>query len=189
MLFYVSPTVNCQTLFLLLILLSYLFTGSGSASSPSPQVRRESSSRVSSSSSYYNETQSHRSHNSTLTEQLHSKLSYITSDCTWNLSLAPLMSMRELRHSPTTMPMCLIRTTLLSRWLCMPPNIHWSSSEKKDTQQKVINCKQQQFPLGYLITLQIQLHQCENVRIIPERSSCSSESFSRLTLNSKALLT
>ena len=49
--------------------------------------------------------------------------------CTWNLSFVPLISMRELRHSPTTMPICLIRTTLLSRWLCMPPSIHWSRSE------------------------------------------------------------
>lgn len=52
-------------------------------------------------------------------------------DFTLNLSWVPPISMRELRHSPTAMPICLIRTTLLSRWLCMPPSIHWSKSEKR----------------------------------------------------------
>ena len=51
--------------------------------------------------------------------------------CTSNLSLAPPKSIRELRHSPTTMPMRLTPTTLQSRWLCMPPSMHCSSSGRR----------------------------------------------------------
>lgn len=53
---------------------------------------------------------------------------------TSNFSLFPLIFMRELRHSPTTMPICLMRTTLLSRWLCMPPSMHCSNSRKRGPQ-------------------------------------------------------
>lgn len=125
---------------------SYPFTDSGSDSSPVIGDIRESSSLVSSSCSYCNTVQNDTNTNIKMAFQLKdgsdilkpnmqsraltvfcnniaaSFKSYI--DSTSNLSLVPLISMRELRHSPTTIPIRLIRTTLLSRWLCMPPSIH-----------------------------------------------------------------
>lgn len=104
--------------------------------------------------------------------------------------------MRALRHSPTTMPIRLIRTTLLSRWLCMPPSIHWSNSERGEvllafhSYDHIIHrdsvMKRSHFTLtdGLLSDLKHQM-----LLFVPERSSWSSESFSRLTLSSKALLT
>lgn len=107
----------------------YLLTGSSSDSSSEWVVIRESSSRISSSWSYYKQKYY-------ILFILHRKSdtkSYkLYKGFTSNLSLVSLISIRELRHSPTTMPICLIRTTLLSKWLCMPPSMHWSKSEQKN---------------------------------------------------------
>lgn len=103
-------------------------------------------------------------------------------DFTLNLSLVPLTSMRELRHSPTTMPICLIRTTLLSRWLCMPPSIHWSKSEKRGIVLYIAPCP-------VLMLKLLRDFRDQMLVFVPDRSSCSSLSSSRFTLRSKALLT
>lgn len=126
----------------------YLFKGS--ASSAVLGVIRESSSRVSSSWSYCNTAQCkllvmafQSSHESNV-------LMPTTRTCTWNLSWVPLIFMRELRHSPTTMPIRLIRSTLLSRWLCMPPSMHWSKSEKRERRAESNNLN---YPLFFFLFL------------------------------------
>lgn len=111
---------------------------------------------------------------------------------TSNLSLVPFIFMQELRHSPTTMPMCLMRTTLLSRWLCIPPSMHCSNSEKRDPQHSEDSC----------LSMNALLLQSQNQSemfvyllsylswfFLPDCSSCSSQSSSIFTLSSNALLT
>lgn len=165
--------------------------GSASESSPIWGFIRESSSWVSSSSWYYNTAQYKLRHS----DYRSSSHCFETNQANWasgntvslylytvstsNLSLVPLISMRELRHSPTTIPMCLTRTTLLSRWLCMPPSMHWSRSEKRRSH----NVNNEMFSSFYVELVD------QATLFLPERSSCSSDSSSRFTQSNKALLT
>lgn len=155
---------------------TYPFTDTESGSGSSSAVHgviSESSSCVSSVWSYYSTAwwKISNFHNTVAFQSWHEAK---PTDITSNFSLFPLMFMRELRHSPTTIPICLMRTTLLSRWLCMPPSMHCSNSKRKGPKSSEGDTS-----LFLLLLLWV----------VPDCSCCSSESSSRLTLSSSALLT